>query len=70
MSSISCYDCHLPYEDPCWIEAVVSNDVWALISPTGDEGGILCIGCMAKRLVKIGLADVPVILTAGPLTTT
>ena len=42
-----------------WIEAVVPNEVWSMISPSEHEGGgILCILCMAKRLAKLGLMDV------------
>lgn len=66
---LGCYDCGLPYEGGHWVESVVPNDVWREISPTGNEGGILCINCIASRLYEIGLSDVPVKLTAGPLVT-
>jgi hypothetical protein len=64
---LACYQCLLRYGGGHWIEAVVANDVWERISPTGNEGGILCINCMADRLQRLGLHDVPVKLTAGPL---
>lgn len=68
---LACYDCGALYGDPAWIEAVVPHDVWnAHISPTGDDGGILCIACMARRAVAAGLESVPVRLTAGPFVTT
>lgn len=59
-----CYDCGFDYEDPGWIEAVIPDDIWSDISPTGGDGGILCILCISKRLVKKGYktASVPVIL--------
>ena len=47
-----CYDCGLNYEDPGWIEAVIPDKVWNEISPTGDQGGILCITCISRRLIK------------------
>ncbi len=63
---VCCHDCGAPYGAADWIEAVIPHEIWRQISPTGDEGGILCIGCMAKRLVGLGMDDVPVKLTAGP----
>lgn len=66
MAGLACYGCGLPYAGEHWVEAVVPHDVWAQISPSGDEGGILCINCMAGELVGLGMTDVPVKLTAGP----
>jgi hypothetical protein len=63
---VCCADCELPYGGPGWIDAVVPNDVWRQISPTHDEGGILCITCMARRCEALGLEDVPVMLASGP----
>lgn len=59
---IKCHDCGAQYGDDRWIETNVPNDVWAKISPTGDEGGILCISCISKRCIERGIDDVPVIL--------
>ena len=55
-----CYDCGLEYGDPGWIEAVIPDQVWNEISPTGDQGGILCITCISRRLAKKGYRDIPV----------
>lgn len=66
MNTVTCHDCHLPYGGPAWIEAVVPNEIWSRISPTHDDGGILCINCMARRCADMGLEDVPVMLAAGP----
>lgn len=64
---LACYDCGLPYGGPHWVEAVVPHDIWNNhLSPTGNEGGILCINCMAARASAKGLSNVPVLLTAGP----
>jgi hypothetical protein len=66
-AALACYDCGLPYASAHWIEAVVPHDIWnKYLSPTGGDGGILCINCMAKRAVDAGLSDVPVKLAAGP----
>lgn len=32
------------------IDCVLEPDLWAKISPTGDDGGILCASCMADNL--------------------
>lgn len=63
---LACYDCELVYAGDHWIEAVVPDDIWLKISPSRGEGGILCINCMAKRCVNLGLKNVPIKITAGP----
>lgn len=63
---LSCDDCHLPYGDPGWCDAVLADDVWAMIAPRGNGGGVLCINCMARRISGAGLKDVPLLLTSGP----
>lgn len=55
-----CYDCGLEYGGIGWIEAVIPDNIWNKISPTGDQGGILCIICIAKRLEEKGLKDIPI----------
>lgn len=67
-SGINCYSCGKSYGSPCWIECVVPDDVWAQISPTGDEGGILCVQCIANRLNALDLRSTCK-LTAGRLRT-
>ena len=51
---MECYDCGLEYGGESWIEAIVPDDVWLEISPTGSFGGILCISCIVKRLWQLG----------------
>lgn len=63
---LTCADCPLPYGDPGWCDAVLPNDVWARIAPRESGGGVLCISCMARRLVALGLEDVPLLITSGP----
>ena len=55
-----CYDCGLKYDDVGWIEAIIPDKVWNFISPTGDEGGILCVTCISRRLAEKGLRRIPV----------
>lgn len=63
-----CFDCGLPYEHPAWIEALVTNEVWAIINPTYHEhGGLLCITCIADRCFQTGLTDVQVAIAGGTL---
>lgn len=57
-----CFDCGLAYGSEGWIECVVPHEVWRTISPRGDEGGLLCITCIARRLKRRGSDKVPVML--------
>lgn len=65
---LECFDCGEPYGRPEWIEAIIPHDVWKKIAPC-DGDGLLCIKCIAKRLIDVGLIDVPVKITAGPMHT-
>lgn len=54
-----CYDCKLNYDNfPC--DMVIQDHLWKLISPTNDEGGLLCPNCICKRLMNLGLTAVKV----------
>jgi len=57
---VGCYDCGMPYGEDGWIEAIIPDALWREISPTHDDGGILCISCISKRLSRAGLQWVPV----------
>lgn len=46
-----CADCKADYDT--FQDMVVPNDLWLLISPFADEGGLLCPTCMANRLDHI-----------------
>lgn len=50
-----CYGCGLPYDDDGFCDVVVPNDVWAKISPTGDEGGLLCPTCIVRAAQRAGV---------------
>ena len=47
-----CYDCGLDYGDDGFHDLIVSNDVWRRISPTKDNGGLLCPTCLIRALVQ------------------
>ncbi len=64
----ACYDCRRPYgHDNGFPDLLVQKSVWQKISPTGHEGGLLCPCCLIKRLVDVGLKDVPATFVSGPL---
>ena len=46
-----CFDCLRAYGT--FPDLIVSNDLWNIISPTGDEGGILCPSCLLSRLQNL-----------------
>ena len=63
---MSCHGCGLLYASRCWADVVVPNEIWKQISPTGDEGGLLCFNCIVGRLEDLGLSNVPFKVTSGP----
>lgn len=70
VAPLGCHDCGRAYGGLGWIEAVIPHETWAMISPSGDEGGILCIQCMATRLDRLQIENVSVKLTSGPMIAT
>jgi hypothetical protein len=64
---LACFDCGRAYSSPAWVEAVIPDSAWDVIAPKADGSGVLCICCMGTRLVRFGLEDVPVKITAGPM---
>jgi len=61
-----CYDCRRPYGSAGFPDLVVPHDVWKQISPTGDEGGLLCPSCLIARL-SISRIECVGFLASGPL---
>ena len=61
-----CYDCRRIYGEPGFEDLVVSDDIWSKISPTGDEGGLLCPSCLLARLTAAGL-ECEGRFTSGPI---
>ncbi len=62
-----CVDCGRHYGNEYGFpDLVLPNEVWAAISPRGDEGGMLCPSCICKRLADRGFEDVPAVFRSGP----
>lgn len=63
---LGCYDCGRGYgEEFGFPDLIVPNDVWSKISPTGDEGGMLCPSCMCKRAHNLGI-ECHAVFRSGP----
>lgn len=61
-----CFDCGRAYGDEMGFpDLVVPKDVWLQISPTGDEGGLLCPSCMCRRASLLGIQTTAV-FRSGP----
>ena len=51
-----CHDCHRPYGDAHGFpDLIIPYDAWRRISPSGDDGGLLCPSCICKRLHDAGI---------------
>lgn len=62
-----CHDCGREYaHEHGFPDLVVPNEVWKIISPTGDDGGLLCPSCMCKRAHDAGLSEVRAVFRSGP----
>lgn len=63
----ACHDCARPYGDEHGFpDLLVPDPVWALISPTGDGGGLLCPSCICARAHAAGLSRVESAFRSGP----
>jgi hypothetical protein len=47
-----CYDCGLGYGEGGFEDLVIPNWAWRRISPTKNEGGLLCPTCIQRALKK------------------
>ena len=51
-----CHDCNRPYgQEYGFPDLIIPFDVWKRISPSGDDGGLLCPSCICKRLHDAGI---------------
>lgn len=71
-----CHDCSRPYGDEHGFpDLIIPYDAWRRISPTGDDGGLLCPSCICKRLHAAGITcegafvSGPIISVSGPTMT-
>jgi hypothetical protein len=52
----ACHDCARPYGAAHGFpDLIVPYEAWQRISPTGDDGGLLCPSCLCKRLHDAGI---------------
>lgn len=65
-SKASCHDCGIEYGSAGFPDLVIPHDVWNKISPTGDEGGLLCPSCICRALEVRGIETTGK-FTSGPL---
>lgn len=62
-----CHDCKRQYGDEHGFpDLVITASAWERISPTGNEGGLLCPGCICKRLHDEGIRCEGA-FTSGPI---
>ena len=51
-----CHDCHRPYADSSGFpDLIIPFWAWKQISPTSDDGGLLCPNCICQRLHDKGI---------------
>lgn len=50
-----CHDCKRDYESGGFPDLIIPFWAWKEISPTGDDGGLLCPSCICKRLHDRGI---------------
>jgi len=62
----TCADCGIPYGDDGFQDLVVDDATWARISPTGDEGGLLCPSCMCRAACAAGISNARTTFCTGP----
>ena len=68
MTSTGCDDCGRPYGDEHGFpDFVIPNYIWRRISPSCDEGGLLCPSCICKRLHDAGITNVEAAFMSGPI---
>jgi hypothetical protein len=63
-----CDDCGRQYGDEHGFpDLIITKDAWHRISPTGDDGGLLCPSCICKRLSEAGMHGVEGAFMSGPI---
>ena len=61
-----CFDCGITYGDHGFPDLVIPHADWRQISPSGDEGGMLCPSCICARLGRRGISTTSS-FRSGPL---
>ena len=62
----SCARCNCPYGSHGFHDMIIPDDIWHEISPSGDDGGLLCPTCILAHMDELGLTDIPVYFASGP----
>lgn len=66
----ACHDCDRPYgAEHGFPDLLIPDAQWREVSPSGDEGGLLCPSCICKRLYDAGVTDCPGAFMSGPIRT-
>ena len=61
-----CARCKCPYGSYGFHDMIVSDDIWKQISPSYDDGGLLCPTGILAAMNDLGLKNVPVYFASGP----
>jgi hypothetical protein len=48
-------------------DLIITKNAWHRISPTGDDGGLLCPSCICQRLHEVGMRNVEGAFMSGPI---
>lgn len=65
---VGCEDCGRRYGyEHGFPDLIITKEAWHRISPTGDDGGLLCPSCICKRLHDAGMHDVEGAFMSGPI---
>lgn len=65
---VRCFDCGRQYGDEHGFpDLIIPLDIWERISPTKNEGGLLCPSCICARLHAAGISRVPGSFMSGPI---
>jgi hypothetical protein len=65
---MSCYDCGRAYgNENGFPDLIIPLYIWRQISPTKNEGGLLCPSCICRRLARGGFQNVPAAFMSGPI---
>lgn len=68
-----CFDCGRPYgNEHGFPDLIIPSSVWRQISPSHDDGGLLCPSCIVKRVAALdvmGTFSIPCAFMSGPLKT-
>lgn len=63
-----CEDCGRQYgHEHGFPDLIITKDAWQQISPSKDDGGLLCPSCICKRLHEAGMRDVEGAFMSGPI---